>query len=100
MAHVVLTKLCGEKETGHTDWGNRPHAVCKFIEIKLPEVSPVKPMLSNLSVVEVSYQPYSPNPVPADFFLFSGVQTSLKQRFKEMEDITKIHKDMLHITWD
>lgn len=55
-------------------------------------------LLSNLSVVEDSYQPYSPNPVPADFFLFPGVKTTLKQRFKDMEDITKIHKDMLHIT--
>lgn len=93
-------KLCGEYEIGRTDWGNRPHSVCKFIEIKLPEVSPVKPLLSNLSVVEDSYQHYSPNPVPTDLFLFPGVKTTLKQRFKDMEDITKIHKDMLHITWD
>jgi len=58
----------------------------------------VKPLLSNLCVVKVSYQPYSPNPVPADFFLFPGVKTTLIQSFKDMEDIIKIHKDMLHIT--
>ena len=95
-----LTKLCGEYEIGYTDWGNRPHAVCKFIEIKLPELSPVNPLLSNLSVVKVSYQSYSLNPVPTDFFLFLGVKANLKQRFKDMEDIVKIHEDMLHITWD
>lgn len=54
--------------------------------------------LSNLSVVNVSYQPYSPNPVPADFFLFPGVKTTLEQRFKDIEDITEIYKDTLHIT--
>jgi len=58
----------------------------------------VKPLLSNLSVVDISYQPYSPNPVSADFFLFPGVKTTLVQRFMDTEDIMKIHKDMLHIT--
>ena len=93
-----VTKLCGEYEIDYTDLGNRSHAVCKFIEIKLPEGSPVNPLLSNLSVVKVSYQSYSLNPLPTDFFLFPGVKMTLKQRFKDMEDIMKIHENMLHIT--
>jgi hypothetical protein len=58
----------------------------------------VKSLLSNLSVVDFSYQPYSPNPVPAEFFLFPGAKPTLEQRFMDIEDITKIHKDMLHVT--
>ena len=50
-------------------WGDRL-AVCKFIEIKLPEISPVKPLLQNLSVVEVYYQHIHPTLFQLTFFYF------------------------------